>query len=71
MTRSVRAGGVYFAAVFALGFALGIVRVLITAPAVGESAAVLLEIPILLLPVSSRRIGVLLCSACREAEQNA
>jgi hypothetical protein len=48
MIRSLCAGGAYFSGVFALGFALGIVRVLITAPAVGEFAAVLLEIPIIL-----------------------
>ena len=49
ITRSLCAGGVYFAGVFALGFALGMVRALMTAPAIGEFAAVLLEIPILLI----------------------
>src|SRR4051812_6385929 len=48
MTPSIRAGVVYFASVFALGFALGVLRVQITGPAVGEFAAVLLEIPIIL-----------------------
>ncbi len=48
MKPSLGAGGVYFAGVFALGFALGMVRDLIAAPKVGEFAAVLLEIPVIL-----------------------
>lgn len=42
------AGGAYFAVVFALGFALGVIRVLVTAPRFGATAAVLLEAPVIL-----------------------
>ena len=39
---------VYTLAVFAVGFALGTVRVLAAAPLIGEGAAVLIELPIML-----------------------
>src|SRR5690606_39056760 len=38
----------YWAAIFALGFVLGTVRTLWLAPAVGELAAVALELPVML-----------------------
>lgn len=38
----------YFLAVFALGFALGIPRVLVLAPSVGELVATLIELPCIL-----------------------
>lgn len=47
MPRSLAAGGIYFAVVFGIGFALGTVRVLITGPRLGETAAVLLEVPVI------------------------
>src|ERR1700712_1504501 len=41
------AGLLYFAAVFTFAFAMGIARVLVVAPRLGPTAAVLLEVPIL------------------------
>lgn len=48
MPRFVSAAAVYFAAIFALGFALGTARVLVTAPALGEVWATVLELPVML-----------------------
>ena len=42
-------GMLYFAAVFTFAFAMGIARVLVVAPRLGPTAAVLLEVPILVL----------------------
>ncbi len=46
--RPALAGFWYFLAAFALGFALGTIRVLIAAPRLGEFIAVLLELPLML-----------------------
>ena len=48
MQRAIRAGLAYFALVFALGFGLGVLRVTLVIPRIGETAAVLLEAPVLL-----------------------
>jgi hypothetical protein len=46
--RALVAGLAYAALVFALGFALGTIRVLVVAPRVGDTAAVLFELPLML-----------------------
>jgi hypothetical protein len=46
--RALMAGLVYFAIVFAAGFAFGAVRVLVLLSSLGETAAVLLELPLIL-----------------------
>ncbi len=48
MKRALQAGLLYFLCVFAIGFALGTIRVLVIIPRLGETAAVLLEVPVLL-----------------------
>jgi len=48
LAASANAGATYFATVFLLGFAVGIVRVLVFEPEVGAFAAVALELPLML-----------------------
>lgn len=48
MAAALRFGSAYFALVFAAGFALGAVRTLWIAPAVGDVAAVALELPFMI-----------------------
>lgn len=48
MNPAVAAGGRYFLAVFAIGFALGTLRTLVIAPRLGETTAVLIELPVML-----------------------
>lgn len=43
-----KAGSAYFALIFSLGFILGTVRVLAVIPRIGEFAATLLELPLIL-----------------------
>lgn len=45
---AIRAGAIYFAIVFAVGFMLGTFRVLVLSPSVGETAATLIEGPFIL-----------------------
>jgi hypothetical protein len=47
-SSAVRAGLLYAGAVFAAGFALGVLRVLLLVPRLGEVASVLLELPVML-----------------------
>ncbi|MDH7975246.1 hypothetical protein QH494_23930 [Sphingomonas sp. AR_OL41] len=48
MTRIIAAALAYFATVFGLRFLLGTLRVLFVIPRIGETAAVLLELPVML-----------------------
>lgn len=48
MTKALRAGCTYFAGAFAVGFLLGVLRTLVLVPRIGETAAVLIELPIIL-----------------------
>lgn len=48
MKRALIAGGAYFLALFALGFVLGTVRVMVVAPRYGELVATLAEVPVML-----------------------
>jgi hypothetical protein len=43
-----KAGSAYFAIIFSLGFILGTIRVLAVIPRIGEFAATLLELPLIL-----------------------
>lgn len=48
MRKALIAGAIYFLAVFSLGFLMGVLRVLVVAPRLGESGALLLELPVML-----------------------
>lgn len=48
MRRAVLAGLAYVAVVFAVAFAIGALRVLVLAPRLGETLAVLVEVPVVL-----------------------
>jgi hypothetical protein len=61
MLAAIRAGFVYFIVVFAVGFALGTLRYLVIIPAIGELAAVALELPVMLV-VSWLACGAILRS---------
>jgi hypothetical protein len=48
MRRAIKAGGLYFALVFAVAFLVGVVRVMVLAPRVGALPAVAIEVPLIL-----------------------
>lgn len=48
MRKPLIAGVAYFAVVFSLGFLMGVLRVLVMAPRLGESGALMLELPVML-----------------------
>lgn len=48
MKRALAAASAYFLALFALGFILGTIRVIFVAPRVGELAATIAEVPVML-----------------------
>ena len=48
MTSAIKAGIAYFALVFAIGFALGTIRVLFVAPQLGAAGAAAIELPVIL-----------------------
>ena len=59
--RAALAGTIYCGVVFAAGFVLGAMRILVVAPAIGELAAVLVEMPFILgisVVVADRLIGL-------------
>jgi hypothetical protein len=48
VAKALLLGGRYFAIVFAVAFALGVLRTLVVAPATGAFVAVLIEVPIII-----------------------
>ncbi|TIY03385.1 MAG: hypothetical protein E5V18_16480 [Mesorhizobium sp.] len=46
--RAIRLGALYFASVFAVGFALGTIRMLVLVPQLDELGAVAVELPVIL-----------------------
>jgi hypothetical protein len=46
--RATKAGALYAIIVFVIGFILGTIRVLLVAPRLGETTAVIIEAPIML-----------------------
>lgn len=51
MAAVMKAGAIYFAVAFAFGFVFGVIRTLWLVPAVGERAAELIEMPLMLVVI--------------------
>lgn len=59
MSMALRAGAAYTLLVFAVAFALGVVRVLLVGPRIGELPAVAIEVPVMLAvawPICARMV---------------
>jgi hypothetical protein len=69
MQRIVPAGLAYGGGAFALGFVLGVVRTLWVAPRLGPTAAVLLEVPVML--AATWLLSLALCRGMRIPETRA
>ncbi len=72
--QSLSAGALYFAAVFAAGFVLGVLRTLVLLPRIGPLLAVLVELPIILgfaWLVSARILRLLRLSSAEAAGMGA
>ncbi|MCO5791222.1 MAG: hypothetical protein HEQ21_00205 [Blastomonas sp.] len=66
---AIRAGLRYGAEAFALGFALALVRIPLLVPAIGEFAAVLCEIPVMLAAMLLRARAIIRRSSIATARQ--
>lgn len=71
MPRGITAGLRYGVEAFALGFALGIVRVTLLTPLLGALPAVLIECPIILVAMAGRAASIIALSGVDQTSQRA